>query len=254
MGIGVRADAGAVDCWLLDARGKRIGSGVVQMPELEKGTYLLVLHVPADASPVRCRPALAGVKLPATGPPAEVIQRVPAACPWRARRSRAFGRRAAAGRRFRSTPGRRHRAAAGRDRRSGRRKRAMNRRTRTRCIELLCVAGLGLAGVRTALADSAASGAGRLDAPRRCRRHGDRARPLPAALGPLDRVFHGRHRPRRRRPRRSSRALPASEPRASGRVPVAGRPDPAVPALRAVAVPGAIHAAGGRTPVRPWRR
>jgi hypothetical protein len=75
VGIGVRSDAGSVECRLLDSTGKRLGSGVVQMPELDAGSYLLVLHVPEGAAPVRARPALAGVKLPDTGPPAEVIER-----------------------------------------------------------------------------------------------------------------------------------------------------------------------------------
>jgi hypothetical protein len=75
VGIGVHADAGEVECWLLDGSGKRLGSGVVQMPDLAPGPYLLALHIPENAGPVRVRPALAGIKPPDTGPPAEVIQK-----------------------------------------------------------------------------------------------------------------------------------------------------------------------------------
>jgi hypothetical protein len=44
------------------------------MPTLTAGTYLLALHAPEDASPVRARPAIAGLKTPDTGPPEEVIR------------------------------------------------------------------------------------------------------------------------------------------------------------------------------------
>jgi hypothetical protein len=75
VGIGVRAESGNVECELLDAAGRRLGSGVVQMPVLQPGTYLLALRAPADSPPVRARPALAGLEPPGTGPPEEVIRR-----------------------------------------------------------------------------------------------------------------------------------------------------------------------------------
>ena len=74
MGIGVRATPDVVDCTLLDTSGRRLGSGVVQMPTLKPGTYLLALHAPPDMGPVPARPALAGVELPSTGPPEEVVR------------------------------------------------------------------------------------------------------------------------------------------------------------------------------------
>jgi hypothetical protein len=74
VGVGVRAGADVVQCDLLDDAGRGLGSGVVQMPELAAGTYLLVLRAPANGPPVRVRPALAGVEAPAEGPPPEVIQ------------------------------------------------------------------------------------------------------------------------------------------------------------------------------------
>jgi len=74
VGIGVHANPDVVDCVLLDQSGKRLGSGVVQMPTLNPGTYLLALHAPPDAGPVPARPALAGVELPGTGPPEDIIR------------------------------------------------------------------------------------------------------------------------------------------------------------------------------------
>jgi hypothetical protein len=74
VGLGVRADAGGIGCTLLDVAGKRLGSGVVQMPTLQPGTYLMSLHVPGDAQPVRARPALAGLTPPGLGPPQDVIR------------------------------------------------------------------------------------------------------------------------------------------------------------------------------------
>jgi hypothetical protein len=75
VGVGVRAVPDVASCTLLDHAGRRLGSGVVQMPKLEPGTYLLEVQVPPDAGPARVRPALAGVELPGTGPPAEVVRR-----------------------------------------------------------------------------------------------------------------------------------------------------------------------------------
>ncbi len=74
IGIGVRANPDVVDCTLLDRNGNRLGSGVVQMPTLKPGTYLLALHAPTGSGPVSARPALAGVELPSTGPPEDVVR------------------------------------------------------------------------------------------------------------------------------------------------------------------------------------
>ena len=74
VGIGVRAAPDVVGCTLLDARGRTLGTGVVQMPTLAPGTYLLALHAPPDAGPIPARPALAGIDLPSTGPPAEIVR------------------------------------------------------------------------------------------------------------------------------------------------------------------------------------
>lgn len=75
IGIGVRADSDVVDATLLDATGKRLGTGVVQMRTLDKGTYFLSLHVAEDAAPARVRAAVVGLKRPDDGPPADVVRR-----------------------------------------------------------------------------------------------------------------------------------------------------------------------------------
>jgi hypothetical protein len=74
VGLGVRADADVVEVRLLDADGKTLGEGFVQMMELEPGTYLLALTAPADTRPLRARPAVVGIDPPGTGPPPEVIE------------------------------------------------------------------------------------------------------------------------------------------------------------------------------------
>ena len=74
VGIGVRAVPDVVSATLLDAQGKRLGAGVVQMPTLRPGTYLLALRAPSEMGPVAVRPALAGLDLPGTGPPEDVVR------------------------------------------------------------------------------------------------------------------------------------------------------------------------------------
>ena len=75
IGIAVRADADRVETTLLSSSGRPLGHGSMQMPTLEPGTYLLTLSAPADAAPVRARPALVGLVPPDTGPPEEVVKR-----------------------------------------------------------------------------------------------------------------------------------------------------------------------------------
>jgi len=74
IGIGVRADSDVVEATLLDASGKKLGTGVVQMRKLEAGTYFLALHVAEDAAPARVRAAVVGLKRPDTGPPGDVVR------------------------------------------------------------------------------------------------------------------------------------------------------------------------------------
>ncbi|MCB9743418.1 MAG: hypothetical protein H6740_12520 [Alphaproteobacteria bacterium] len=74
VGYGVRASAERVVAALLDAEGQPVSAGALGMAKLSPGAYLLVLHLPADADPVRVRPALVGVEPPDTGPPEEVVR------------------------------------------------------------------------------------------------------------------------------------------------------------------------------------
>ena len=75
VGLGVRASADVVESTLLTSAGRPLGRGVVQMPTLGPGTYLLALHAPGDSAPIRARPAVAGLQTPDTGPPEEVVRK-----------------------------------------------------------------------------------------------------------------------------------------------------------------------------------
>jgi hypothetical protein len=74
VGVGVRATPDTAAATLLDASGAVIGRGVVQMPTLAPGRYVLLLRAPAEGGPVTVRPALAGVVPPGLGPPDEVVR------------------------------------------------------------------------------------------------------------------------------------------------------------------------------------
>ena len=74
VGLGVRADADVVETTLWSADGKKLGTGIVQMPQLAPGTYVLAIHAPSGSRPVSARPAVAGIRPPSLDPPDEVIQ------------------------------------------------------------------------------------------------------------------------------------------------------------------------------------
>jgi hypothetical protein len=75
VGVGVRSSPDTASCRLLDAAGRTIGDGVVQMSNLAPGSYLLAVHAPADGGPVAVRPALAGIVPPGSEPPEDVVRR-----------------------------------------------------------------------------------------------------------------------------------------------------------------------------------
>lgn len=75
VGAGVRSDSDRVSARLLDADGAEVDAGTVMLSELPAGDYLLALSLPPDAAPARARPVLAGLLLPDTGPPGEVVRR-----------------------------------------------------------------------------------------------------------------------------------------------------------------------------------
>ncbi len=75
VGVGVRAVPDSASCRLLDAAGRTIGTGIIQMPTLAPGSYLLAVTAPADGGPVTVRPALAGIVPPGSDPPGDVVRR-----------------------------------------------------------------------------------------------------------------------------------------------------------------------------------
>ena len=75
VGLGVRAARDVVEARLYDQSGQVVSEGVVQMPTLSAGSYVLALHLPPDAdAPVRAQPALVGAERPPVGPPEDVIR------------------------------------------------------------------------------------------------------------------------------------------------------------------------------------
>jgi hypothetical protein len=82
VGVGAHADSDVVEIELYDRAGRRLEGdpssrrgGVVRLSDLKPGDYLLALRSPAGAAPVKARPAVAGLVLPDTGPPADVVQK-----------------------------------------------------------------------------------------------------------------------------------------------------------------------------------
>jgi hypothetical protein len=75
VGVGVRASSDTVQCRLMTADGEAFGDGIVQMHDLDRGAYLLVLRNPPEGQAVLVRPAVVGIAKPSTGPPEETIRR-----------------------------------------------------------------------------------------------------------------------------------------------------------------------------------
>jgi hypothetical protein len=72
IGVGVRGATDSAHCRVLDAEGKPVGNGVVQMLHLKAGTYLLAVDAPAEGNAIEVQPALVGVAAPDGSPPDEV--------------------------------------------------------------------------------------------------------------------------------------------------------------------------------------
>ena len=72
VGLGLQAEADRVEAKLLDWSGALLSEGAAQMPMLKEGRYLYLLQLPSKAAPVRVRPALAGIQLPDSTPPAQI--------------------------------------------------------------------------------------------------------------------------------------------------------------------------------------
>ena len=74
IGVGVRAEKDLLACALLNSQGKELGQGVVQMHELNAGTYLLRVESSPKNPGIRFQPALVGSTPPQKGPPEDVIK------------------------------------------------------------------------------------------------------------------------------------------------------------------------------------
>ena len=74
VGIGVRATADIATCTLMDAYGRLIGKGVVQMHDLTPGDYLLSVETPSDGFGIEVQPVIIGIEPPDTGPPDDIIR------------------------------------------------------------------------------------------------------------------------------------------------------------------------------------
>lgn len=72
VGVGIQATPDVVTSRLSSERGELIGEGVVQMPRLAAGNYVLEVTAPPTGSPVQIRPAVVGIEPPAAGPPPEI--------------------------------------------------------------------------------------------------------------------------------------------------------------------------------------
>jgi hypothetical protein len=72
IGVGVRGSVDTAHCRVLDAVGKEIGAGVVQMLHLKAGTYLLAVDAPVDGNAIEVQPALVGIAAPDGSPPDDV--------------------------------------------------------------------------------------------------------------------------------------------------------------------------------------
>jgi uncharacterized protein YecT (DUF1311 family) len=75
IGVGVRGATDSAHCRVLDAEGKQVGAGVVQMLHLQAGTYLLAVDAPAEGNAIEVQPALVGVAAPDGSPPDDVKRR-----------------------------------------------------------------------------------------------------------------------------------------------------------------------------------
>jgi hypothetical protein len=75
VGVGVRASEETVEATLLDAGLRPVAAGLVQMPTLAPGVYVLVVRAPAEGRALSVRPAVAGLTQPSTDPPPEVVRR-----------------------------------------------------------------------------------------------------------------------------------------------------------------------------------
>ncbi|MGE3536122.1 MAG: lysozyme inhibitor LprI family protein [Candidatus Tectimicrobiota bacterium] len=73
LGVGVRSQPDRAAVRLLDASGRVLGTGMVQMPRLDPGRYILEVRAPEQGGTLSVRPALVGSLPPPTGIPPDVV-------------------------------------------------------------------------------------------------------------------------------------------------------------------------------------
>ncbi len=74
IGLGLRADPDKATLHLLDSAGKKIGEGLLQLVDLQPGTYLMEARLPPDAPPALLRPAILGLAPRPQGPPDDILR------------------------------------------------------------------------------------------------------------------------------------------------------------------------------------
>jgi hypothetical protein len=61
IGLGLQVPAELLECSVLDLEQRVLGAGCQQFLQLDKGTYLLAVHAPATARPLKFKPVLVGL-------------------------------------------------------------------------------------------------------------------------------------------------------------------------------------------------
>jgi hypothetical protein len=74
IGLGLQVPAELLECTVLSAEQRVLGEGCQQFLQLDKGTYLLAIHAPATARPLKFRPVLVGLAGAKTDVPEEYLR------------------------------------------------------------------------------------------------------------------------------------------------------------------------------------
>ncbi|HLL02278.1 MAG TPA: hypothetical protein VK539_16950 [Myxococcaceae bacterium] len=74
IGLGLQVPAELLECTVLSSEQRVLGEGCQQYLQLDKGTYLLAIHAPATARPLKFRPVLVGLAGAKTDVPEEYLR------------------------------------------------------------------------------------------------------------------------------------------------------------------------------------
>jgi hypothetical protein len=74
IGLGLQVPAELLECTVLSADQRVLGEGCQQFLQLDKGTYLLAIHAPATARPLKFKPVLVGLAGAKTDVPEEYLR------------------------------------------------------------------------------------------------------------------------------------------------------------------------------------